>query len=170
VDPLLIQRPPFGLLDLLGLKGVGQAPVQLAETVIATLADCVDYYLVNRRETVQGSTGVAMVANTTYTIVTVPASELWFCYGVSVRLSAATAAATAIRFWGHYAYQNSSGFPNVLTDTISVGASDNGAAFSTFSRPMLFGPGVVFGISTGAVTGVPGATGRITLDIARLTL
>jgi len=170
VDPLLIQRPPFGLPDLLGLKGVGQAPIRLAETISATLADCVDYYLVSRRETVTGTTGVAMVANTAYTCVTVPASEIWFVYNFTVRLSAATAAATAIRFWGTYAFQTSSGFPIPLTETVAVGASDNGAASRSFARPMLFGPGCVFGISSGAVTGVPGASGRVTIDACKLTL
>lgn len=170
-DPLLIQRPPTGLLDLLGLKAMGQGPIQLAETVACTLADCVDYYVANRRTSVSGVTGVAMVANTSYTVpaILVPAGEIWFVYGLSINLNVATAAATAIRFWGGYQLAAST---NVVTvgDTLTIGASDNGSLGVIFSRPLIWLPGTQGYLITGAVTGVPNAAGRMTLDVARLTL
>lgn len=171
MDPLLIQRPPTGLLDLLGLKAMGQGPILLNETVTATLADCVDYYVANRRSTVAGSTGVAMVANTSYPVAacTVPAGEIWLVYAAAATLLAATAAGTAIRFWLSLG-RTSSAFPVAITETVSVGASDNGTAVVVNQRPAVWLPGDVATIQTGAVTGVPGANGRVVMDVARLTL
>lgn len=170
-DPLLIQRPPTGLLDLLGLKAMGQGPIQLAETVSCTLADCVDYYLANRRTTVSGVTGVALAATTSYAVsaVAVPSGEIWFVYGFSVVLNAPTAAATSIRFWGGFQRSNSSNLM-VLTEEVTANATDNAAACNIFTRPLIWMPGDTAYIQTGAATGVPGATGRVTLDVARLTL
>lgn len=169
--PLDIQRVPAGLLDLLGLKAMGLGPVQLNESVSATLADCVDYYVAPRRVTVAGSTAVPMVANTTYAItsVAVPASELWLVYAFSVQLSVATAAATAINFWGAL-QRSSSSFPVPLTSTVTVGALDNGAAAAVFTRPLVWMPGDTPQIVSGAVTGVPNANGRVLIDCAKLTL
>jgi hypothetical protein len=170
--PLDIQRLPTGLLDLLGLKGSGKTPVELNEKVSATLADCVDYYLVNRRTIITGNSAIAMtgLGNFAATGVLVPATEIWFVYACSCRLVGATAPATALSFWGTYTNPTATGFPIAATPIIAVGASDNGGRSTIYERPALFGPGTQWGISTGAATGVPGANGQIILDVARLSL
>lgn len=171
-DPLLIQRPPTGLLDLLGLKAMGAGPIQLADTVGCTLADCVDYYLCARRQHLTSTTGVAMVANTNYQLasLTVPAGEIWFIYAMSVCLDTPSAAATAIRFFGGFSFTATVATPVYLTNIVDAGASDTAATSRTFERPLIWMPGCAAVIRTGAVTGIPGALGRMTLDVARLTL
>jgi len=170
--PLLIQRPPIGLLDLLGLKAMGQGPVQLAETVACTLADCVDYYLCSRRQHLTALTGVAMVANTNYSLATlaVPSGEIWFLYAMSVYTNTATAAATSVKFRGGYTFTASSSTPVWLTPDAEALASDQASASVHFERPLIWMPGAAGIIQTGAVTGIPNAQGRMVLDVARLTL
>jgi len=172
VEPLLIQRPPTGLLDLLGLKAMGQTPIVLTDSVTATLADCVDYYLANRRVVLSGTTGVAMVANTNYGLasLTVPAGELWFIYAFSVSLNVPTAAATSVKFRGGYIQQPMAGTPIFLTQDCEALASDQATASVSFTRPYLWIPGCQPLVQTGAVTGIPGSQGRVTIDVARLIL
>jgi hypothetical protein len=172
VEPLLIQRPPTGLLDLLGLKAMGQGPVQLNETVTATLADCVDYYLCARRQHLTATTGVAMVANTNYSLATlaVPSGEIWFLYAMSVHTAGPTAAATSVKFRGGYTFTASSTTPIWLTADTEALATDQASASVKFERPLIWMPGAAGIIQTGAVTGIPNALGRMTIDVARLTL
>lgn len=172
MDPLLIQRPPTGLLDLLGLKAMGQGPVQLNETVSCTVADCVDYYVATRRTTVSANTPVVMAANTQYTVtgVVVPAGEIWLVYAFACTLDTATAAATAIRWTGGYAKQSAIGTMIPLVDTASAGASDNDVKATVFSRPFIWLPGDTGIVFAHAVTGAPNVRGRIIVDVARLTL
>jgi len=171
-EPLLIQRPPIGLLDLLGLKAMGQTPIQLADTVGCTLADCVDYYLCSRRQHLSSLTGVAMVANTNYQLasLTVPAGEIWFLYAMCVHTNVPTAAATSVKFRGGYTLTASSTTPVWLTPDVEALASDQVTSSVKFERPLIWMPGAAALIQTGAVTGIPGAQGRMTLDVARLTL
>lgn len=172
MNPLLIQRPATGLLDLLGLKAMGQGPVQLAETVALTLADCVDYYVATRRSTIAANTPVVMAANTQYTVsgVTVPAGEIWLVYAFAATLDTATAAATAIRFTGGFARANAIGTMIPLVDTASAQASDNDVKSSVFTRPLIWLPGDTGIVFAHAVTGAPNVRGRIIVDAARLTL
>lgn len=172
MDPLLIQRPPTGLLDLLGVKAMGQAPVALNPTVTATLADCVDYYLASRRQILSTTTGVAMVANTNYQLASaqVPSNEIWFIYNMTVSTDTPTAAATSVKFRGGYTVTAASSTPIFLTPEAEALATDTVQANATFSRPYIWMPGNMGIIRSGAVTGIPGSLGRMTLDLARLTL
>lgn len=171
MDPLLIQRAPYGLLDLLGLKGVGQAPINLNPQVTATLADCVDYYLAPLKQVLTGQT-IALASSGSFaaTGLTVPPGQIWFAYAFAVRLSNLTAAASSITFWGGFAKQNAAGTVIPLTRSITVGAGDNGADAVVFTRPYIFMPGDIMSVATGGLTGAPGVAGVIRLDAAILTL
>jgi hypothetical protein len=166
-----IQRFPVGLLEMLGMKGTGDTPHQLGADISGGL-DLTSLYLAQRRVTLSANTGVAMVANTTYnlTSLTVPSGEIWFVYGATARLTGSTAAATAIRFWLAWSRANAATTPIALADAASVGALDNGTSARIYEFPAVQLPGDMYHIMTGAVTGVPGATGTVTLDVARLTL
>jgi len=169
--PLDIQRFPTGLLDLLGLKATGQTPSILASQVQATLADCVDYYLLNRRVQLSGATPIGLIANSNQPVngLLVPATELWFVYNVSVRLTLPTGAGITARFWGTVTDQASPTLPLCLTETANIAAIDQQQVCRVFERPHLFGPGTQFGVSSGAIVGAPGAA-TMNLSVARLTL
>lgn len=171
MNPLLIQRPATGVLDLLGTKAMGQGPVLLAETVAMTLADCVDYYTANRRSTLVANTAAAVTANNQQAIngLTVPFGELWLVYSITAQLAGPTAAATGATYWGGFFRASVTNTMIPLTDTVTAGASDNVAATRVFERPHVLSPGDQCCFRTGAVTGVPGVAGQIVLDLVRLS-
>lgn len=170
--PLTIQRVPTGLLDLLSSKAGGVNPQLLADAVALVLGDAADYYLAQRRSTVQGTTAIAMTGNGNFNAVgvVVPSNEVWLAYGITARLNTPTAVATALRYWGTFTRTTATNFPMALTPVADVGAADNAAVCKVWERPGVFLPGDQFGLSTGAATGVPGSNGIIILDVARLTI
>jgi len=75
--PLTIQRFPRGLLDLLGMKGTGQAPTSLAELLAGTI-DATQFYLFERiTTTTKFLANSAIGGYRTDATLTVPAGELW---------------------------------------------------------------------------------------------
>lgn len=166
-----IQRFPTGLLELLGMKGTGDTPHELASNISGSL-DLMGAYLAQRRVSIAGQSAIAMTGNGSYSAIgmLVPATELWFVYNVSVRLTPNTAAASSIRFWGGFQRQAAAGVYHPLTDVVNVGATDNGVGYTHFEQPAIFLPGDQFYIFTGATTGIPGSNGILALDVARLSL
>lgn len=166
-----IQRVPFGLVDLLGMKGSGDSPHTLAEAIAVTLADGADYYLAPRRVQVESDTPID-IATTGLLQVTsgaVPSNELWLVYAYTVTLNQNTAAATAISLCG--SFRGATNLTNVqITETLNVGASSNGGVFRWFERPMVALPGYQFGVTTYSLTGAPAVKGRVRMDFARLSV
>jgi hypothetical protein len=170
--PLDIQRLPYGLVDLLGMKGSGDTPHSLAENIAVTLADGADYYLAPRRVVLQGDTAINIAATGFFAAVGIApsAGEVWLVYNVTLSLNNATAAATALKIWGTYVKSSTATLDCQITDQLVLGATDWGSTYRQFERPQLFLPGDSFGVRCGSLTGVPAAKGRITVDVARITL
>lgn len=72
-----IQRPPAGLLELLGLRGTGNTPVALEDYLRGTL-DLTTLYMAPLARNVRGATGVA-AANGFFagTGLVIPTGEIW---------------------------------------------------------------------------------------------
>lgn len=170
--PLDIQRLPYGLTDLLGMKNSGDTPHLLAGEIAVTLADGADYYLAARRTALRGDTAIDINAAGWFAAVgvTPPAGEIWLVYNVTCTLNQATAAATAIRLFGGYVKGPTTGPDVQVTNVMTLGAADNFAECRVFERPAIFLPGDAFGVRCLSITGVPAVKGRITLDVARITL
>ena len=93
-----IQRPPRGLLDLLGLKGFGDNPTELEDKVRGTV-DLSQMYLAD--QFVSLATATANVSANGFnfaatTILTCPPGTLWFVSGFVAQRSVALAAATQV--------------------------------------------------------------------------
>ena len=170
--PLDIQRFPYGLTDLLGMKSSGDTPHVLGNAIAVTLADGADYYLAPRRSIMQGDTAVNLAAAGYFAAVglAVPASECWLVYNVTCSVNAATAAATAVKFWGSYTKNSGTSADVQVCEALSLGAADFGSTSKVYERPAIFLPGDSFGVRCGTITGVPAVKGRITIDVARLSL
>jgi len=170
--PFDIQRLPYGLVDLLGMKGSGDRPHTLAQQIAVTLADGADYYLGPRRTAVTGDTAINIAATGFFAAVgvTPSAGEIWLCYNVTCSVNAATAAATALKFWPVKSGNGGTAPDTQLAEQLTLGAADWGATSRVFERPQLFLPGDVLGFRVGSVTGVPAVRGRLTVDVARITL
>ena len=170
--PLDIQRLPYGLVDLLGMKGSGDTPHTLNENIAVTLADGADYYLAPRRSILQGDTAINIAATGYFAAVGLApaAGEIWLVYNVTCSVNNATAAATALKIWGGYVKSSTASLDCQITEQLVLGASDWGSTSRQFERPQVFLPGDSFGVRCGALTGVPAANGRITIDVARITL
>lgn len=93
--PLTIQRLPRGLLDLLLMKGSGEAPTELAAEIRASV-DIGALYLIDKQETIIGSTNVlgAVGFYGVGTPLTVPDREMWLLTHVSVLSNAMIAGDT----------------------------------------------------------------------------
>ena len=84
--PLIIQRFPLGLIDLLGMQTSGDTPTQLNEQIAGTL-ELGRFYMLPRGEQVQAV--VTGVANGLPAIApaTVPVGEAWVLWNVSARVN-----------------------------------------------------------------------------------
>jgi len=85
--PLPIQRPPAGLLELLGLRGTGITPVALEDYLRGSL-DLTVLYMAPLGRTLRGAT--AAVGATGFfagTGLAVPTSEIWVCTAISASSS-----------------------------------------------------------------------------------
>lgn len=154
------------------MKGSGDTPHQLAGEIRVTLADGADYYLAPRREIIVGDTAINLAAAGYFAAVglAVPAGQVWLLYNITTCVDTATAAATAVKFWGGYTKNSGLSSDVQLTEPISLGAADFSSAYRAFERPGIFLPGDSFGVRCGTITGVPAVKGRVKLDIARITL
>jgi len=145
--PLPIQRPPVGLLELLGLRGSGTTPYALEDLLRGSL-DLTVLYMAPLGRTLRGATA-AVGANGFFggTGLTIPTSEFWvvtqisasssnMAAGESYRLSPAVSRGGAVNTLEIFseAQQTASG----ITQRIGVGVN----------IPLydLFGPGDTFGV------------------------
>jgi hypothetical protein len=170
--PLDIQRFPYGLVDLLGMKGSGDTPHTLAQDIAVTLADGADYYLAPRREIVTALSAIAFAATGWVSAVGLgpAAGECWLVYNVTASVNQATAAATAVRFCGTISKNGGLSQDVQVTESMSLVATDWDGRGRSFERPLVMLPGDVFGFRVFTITGAPNCRGRITADIARLIL
>jgi hypothetical protein len=82
-----IQRPPAGLLELLGLRGTGLTPTALEDYLRGSL-DLTVLYLAPLGRTLRGATGVANATGFfAGTGLTVPTSEIWVATALSASSS-----------------------------------------------------------------------------------
>lgn len=170
--PLDIQRLPYGLVDLLGMKGSGATPHALNPSIAVTLADAADYYLAPRREILTALSAVAFAAVGWVSAVGLgPASgEAWLVYNVTASVNQATAAATAVKFAGTISKQAGGSQDVQVTETVTLGATDWDGRSRVFERPLIMLPGDVLGFRVFTITGAPGSRGRITVDAARVLI
>jgi len=94
--PLTIQRVPRGLLHALGMKGTGDLPHNLAETLFSSF-DATQLYLQDNARTAYGNTGNITAFQTFFTSttanMTVPAGELWLMTNFSANVQGIIGAA-----------------------------------------------------------------------------
>lgn len=105
--PFTIQRVPRGVLELLGLRGSGDLPHEMAQEIRATL-DIGPFYGFDLLRT--PSSLVAAVANgwNTTAALTVPAGEIWVVTNATVQWGSGAGAAGSLWF-GYKRLQDNTG-------------------------------------------------------------
>lgn len=85
--PLIIQRFPLGLIDILGMQSSGDTPTQLSEQISGEI-ELGRMYMLPRGENL-----IAVIAGATFGLpavapITVPVGEAWVLWNVSARVTA----------------------------------------------------------------------------------
>jgi hypothetical protein len=155
-----IQRIPKGLVDLFGMKGTGDAPHTLADTVFASV-DSMDLYLVDRMVPWISQTGVAptVIGFLIASIApTGPApGEQWLISSAGIRMPAiAAATAITINFVLQRVAANAVGTVyESIAGPLVLPASTGGFVTEHFAKPVIARPGDTLGVFVSNITGVP---------------
>lgn len=136
----VIQRYPFGMPDLFGLKA-GQTP-QVIAPQIGCSVDVRDLYLINGRTTrlalaIAGAVGLG----NTFPDLTVPVGEMWYVQKYQV-FSAAVLTAT-VRIKPAVRYSPTGGAAIVVGATAGAGVAGD-VAYAVSDEPFLMLPGAIF--------------------------
>lgn len=173
--PLDIQRPATGLVDLLGLRALGQSPGLMSESVSGVL-DLLDMYALDRRTTTQTiisggaiaaigvrtftalpvlnpQPGTALLIYSAYMSYTVPAASTWSGALIIQRS----------RFVSLQGYTWIAGLERTAaaTECLNVGRY--------FERPLIMLPGDVFALQTTAFSGT-GPIPALYVDYAQIAV
>jgi hypothetical protein len=117
--PFTIQRVPRGVLELLGLRGSGDLPHEMAQEIRATL-DIGPFYGFDLLKTPSQLT--ASVANGWNIAHTVPPGELWVPTNISAEFSSGVGAA-AFLCLGYKRLQDNTGPNRSFGQSVTLGAS-----------------------------------------------
>jgi hypothetical protein len=146
---LPISSLPKGLVALLGSKGLGESPRELADQVVGTV-DLTQMYLLNDREFATGTNAAPAVGGNVFTQLIVPTGEVWYVhmYGIDTTPGAGAAidvapgwrvgALSGILSTGNY---------------VSAAATQNARPFTP--APFLANSGSQFGFNVRSVTLAP---------------
>lgn len=165
-DRFTIQRVPRGVLELLGLRGSGDLPHDMAQEIRATL-DIGPFYGFDLLRT--PSQLIAAVANgfNTHANLTVPSGEIWAMTNITAEISTGAGAAVVASL-GYKRLQDNAGSARTLgLPTITMAAT----ATQLQGVPLPFGTLL---LSSGDTVGVrasgvaAGVTAFIMLDYYRL--
>lgn len=164
--PLTIQRFPRGLLDLLSLKGTGQAPTDLAAEIRGVI-DLTQVYLQDRLVTGLFSTAaVNAVGDISATNSNVPSGELWVAYHLAIAGTVPAGATYRVR---PAIFRRTGTVIGTYGPNATTAAANERIGLGWDLGPTLLWPGDNFGLSCEAVT-VGGLAFSVYLYFARLTI
>lgn len=159
--PFDIQRPPIGLLDLLGLKATGDNPHVLAGEVRSTLM-LDDLFLVDRLVAAARSTGVNIPGTGTATMGAASGPSdgfIWLLYGLDFLVPPVGAAATiqcGLTIQRGTTTTIQQRIEACQSPLLSAGQAFAGAKW--WERPLIMRPGDVLAVNTTIFTGAPAVT------------
>jgi hypothetical protein len=169
--PFDIQRPPIGLLDLLGLKATGDAP-HLLEQAISGSFEMFDLYTLDRLaiKFVNTVGAIAGVGNSSLPGSGPGPGSIWFVYGVDfvIPLVAAAASIQSGLYWRRQgSLLTLAAVPDCQSPLVAAAGSWVGAHW--FERPMILRPGDEMSIVTRVFTGAPAVTASCALTYVDVT-
>lgn len=97
-----INRQPYGLLSLLGIKNSGRNPADL-NAVLTPVIDLAPWYLYQNAESINANANIAAVGFTPIPALQIPVTETWAILGCSVNTVAALGAGQGLQFAGVFA-------------------------------------------------------------------
>jgi hypothetical protein len=130
-----INNIPAGLLSLLGSKGAGGYPHDLADAVVSTI-NVFDLYAAINREALTSAVVAAAVGSIFYPDLNVPGGQIWYVEEYQVCCN--VGAGAAIDFAPAYVY-NAVG-PNSVVGVYQAGAATQNVR-APMNRPRFWGPG-----------------------------
>lgn len=120
-DRFTIQRVPRGVLELLGLRGSGDLPHDMAQEIRATI-DIGPFYGFDLLRTPSSLTAAIANGWNTTTALTVPAGEIWVPSNISVELGSGVGAAAQV-WLGYKRLQDNTGPNRSFGQGITLAAS-----------------------------------------------
>ena len=133
-DRFTIQRVPRGVLELLGLRGSGDLPHDMAQEIRATL-DIGPFYGFDLLRTPSSLLSAMSAGFNTSTALTVPAGEMWAVTNISAEISTAAASAATVNI-GYKRLQDNTGPPRMIgLPSVVLGASQT----VSMGVPLAFG-------------------------------
>lgn len=130
----IVQRYPFGVPDLFGLKA-GQTPATIGAQIQLT-APVLEYFLLNGRESLNSAPLAASIGVPNFSDMVVPDGQLWYVWHISVNLSAVLAAGT-IRYRAAIQYGSTS--VQAVSEPTAPAVGQNG--WCNAKGPFLVSPG-----------------------------
>lgn len=164
--PQTISRLPTGLLDLLGMKGTGDTPHELA-AYLQSNVDLTDLYLSDRVSFLLGSptiTGVGFVGGSP-----VPDGQVWLVQGLSLQSNPVTAGASVTISLAHYIARLNTAFILHPQQNTYAAGTILGMGLR-FDRPAIWRPGDTARVITSAATGAPNFQVYLSIYGAALSL
>lgn len=165
-----VNRVPRGFLGTLDAKVLGKSPPDVGQVLQPSL-EMLPFYLADLEmiRSVGGDSAPNIVAPTLFCSVVIPATELWFVYGIAVTVDQATSANACFPSVGFRpaAFAATTVYhPVAATDTKDIGAtgSNSNATAAWFSAtPIPLGPGTQF-VARGEISiGTGGATAELSV-------
>lgn len=153
---------PRGLVSLTGLRDMGEAPRELAQSIAPTI-DVTEFLLLNRQteKTSGTATAVGFVSGPT-----VPAGELWYLHAFSV-ICGPLAATERIRFTVGAIIDNEF----FAFGAHSITANTTGDRASSFiNRPIWVGPGVTLAVFVESYSSAGGIGLGINASVTKLRI
>lgn len=167
----LIQRVPVGVLDGLGMKGTGELPKQLAETIVGTYDMTCFYHLNQTRSSVNTSAAINALADWSCNII-VGNGELWLVTNYTIRILTTLAAGTSYELVPYFFRRSQGSLVFNLPARLSATTGQRGAASVQFapSAPLIMAPGDGFGVTCVAGTFGTPVTVEGRVDFAFLSI
>lgn len=152
-DRFTIQRVPRGVLELLGLRGSGDLPHDMAQEVRATL-DIAPFYGMDLLRTVSNLNAAPGTGwNTSATVLTVPAGEIWVMQNLTTSISTGVGGACVGSFGYRRLQDNAGPIRMIGLPQINLAASQlyqQGLTFNWGQVVLTAGDSV--GVTVGSIT------------------
>lgn len=169
--PLTIQRLPWGLSDALAMRGTGDLPHELAQSLVASI-DASYLYLGDQRATASSGTATTSPGTIGFFVCgaacTVPANEIWVLLNYTGQ-TPALAAGTTMEYMLGYKRSATNGV-QMFQGTSAVVTAGNaylmGYQFDPWS--LILYPSDQVGLAVKSVTLGTAPTPTLTLDFYRL--
>jgi hypothetical protein len=163
----IITQFPRGLVSLTGLRDMGEAPRELADSIAPTI-DITQFLLLNR-ESIFGTVSASAIGSyvATGNVHRVPPGELWYVHAFSVGVTVfAGDTARIVTAFSDQGQVISSGLPNGL----AAAAGANQSLHVRQDAPAWIGPGVELACIVEAYTGAAGLGLGLRASITRLKI